>query len=432
MSWYDEEIHYARSIVLSNGDLLTKQNNDNSKYGGDISSTQDTFIDRAFKSKLFDKEIDVINTDWENSYSDLTYTEKKTFRNSVTSMTNIPLIYMSYVSVAFFNKFLHLDVSTEFKLMKLIGFVISFVLIQIAVSRLPFAKLSLLLLTLVPPYFLGMASISADSIFLGAIPLFIALSLELFLNKKDSNLSWSSLLGYFVVALLVTVSKPPSCLLVSFVLLILWARNKTRKISLIKSIFLVLMVLSLAFITIYWLWLVRDVDPTKYFGSSGNMGEQLAFIMKHPVYFVKVLFHNMASYNFFGMQLGYAENPIYMQMPMFIGVVSAVAIIFSLFIDDTDKEVFIGRKDLMIWNIYSYLLCFGVFILIFTAGYLQSSQVGSNEIMGVQPRYFLPFWFLLFFIPNRLKISNKFAKNIVILSSLSAWLTYFIFVFLQF
>ena len=35
-SWYDEEIHYVRSIQIANGDILKTKNNDNTKYGEEI------------------------------------------------------------------------------------------------------------------------------------------------------------------------------------------------------------------------------------------------------------------------------------------------------------------------------------------------------------------------------------------------------------
>ena len=100
-SWYDEEIHYVRSLQIANGDILRTKNNDNTKYGGVISINQNKFIDKAFQNKLFDKKIQAIDINWEKNYTNLSYTPKQVYRISVTAVNYMPFQYFPFVSPPF-------------------------------------------------------------------------------------------------------------------------------------------------------------------------------------------------------------------------------------------------------------------------------------------------------------------------------------------
>jgi len=113
MSWLDEQIHYARVIQLSNGDIFKSIDNDNSKWGGDISKNHQEFIDRSMSkivASLSSGEDSIISDDWSNYYNDLDYTEDKHFHIATGAVPYVPAVYGIYVLAADFNKILHLNI----------------------------------------------------------------------------------------------------------------------------------------------------------------------------------------------------------------------------------------------------------------------------------------------------------------------------------
>lgn len=429
-SWYDEEIHYVRSIQLADGDWFVKKDKtDETTYGGDISLSQNKFADRAFATKLFDPTKQAIDPNWISQYRDLAYTGQKVFRISVTAVSYFPLSYLPYTTVAWLNQFLQFDVALEFMLMKLAGFVTSFTLLILAVRFMPFAKISMLLLALIPPYFLTMASISADAYLFGIAPLFIALSLSLVEKiKSGAVLKRKDLLVFGLTGLGLTLAKLPAALLVGLTVPIILL-GCYKKISKKQLIYLSCFLLGMAMITLLWLKLVSGIDTGKYFGVVSDKQEQLAFIKSQPFAFLKTLFAAISHYNFFDMQLGYADGQQFMNLPVLAELLFPIGLIGSLFFSgNTLKEDKTVKNLSGLLYAYQSLLFLGITILVFLALYMDFNPVGSDQIQGVQPRYFLPYWLLLFGFKTRNNISSTVSQLYLIILGLSPLAYYLLLV----
>lgn len=429
-SWFDEEIHYVRSVQIANGDIFRTRNQDNSQYGGMISESQNAFVERSFNSKLFNEDIQAIETSWLSDYSDLPYSNKSIYRVSVTATSYVPISYFPYVLVVWGNKLLKLDVAKEFLVMKIVGFLFSFTFLFLAVRTIPYAKIALLALATLPPYFLSMASVTADSYLFGVAPLFMAYSLKILtiLIKKDS-LSWGQISLLSFLGLLVTLAKPPACFLVALLLPLALFGKLKGSLTTAKALTLLASVVTFALITLGWLYVIRHVDSTKYFGSVANVSEQLHFIKTNPRGFIDILRFSLLNYNFFALQLGYADQPSYMAIPMFPSLVAGVGLVCSVFIEEAQELP--GRKLVAWFDAIKVLLFVGITLFIFIILYLQYTAVAALTIDGVQPRYFLPFWLLLLSIRPRSVFSTKTSQIGIVLACLFPLFTYYFFLSLQ-
>lgn len=430
-TWFDEEIHYVRSIQLANGDILVTQDGDPTKYGGMISDTQNTFTERSFSSKLFDPEIQAIEGNWEEDYSDLPYSEEQVYRVSVTAASYMPISYTPYILAVWVNKGLQLSVAKEFMLMKLFGFLSSFIMLLLAVRFLPFAKVSLLALATLPPYFLSMTSVTADSYLFGVAPLFIAYAVSVFYRLDRGKILDTKHIGVLIfLAFLVTVAKPPTCFLVALLIPIIVKGRRSKRLTPRQSLSLVLTIVLLAILTFAWLYLVRHVDGTKYFNTTASVGDQLNFMMANPVEFLKIFAYNLLNYHFFDLQLGYADHPNYMSLPMLSELMAGIGLALSVFIGSSNNSK--QRYGLVgLFNGFKVLLFVAITLLIFLVLYIQFTPVASPIIEGVQPRYFLPFWLLLLTIRTKETVSSKLGQGLIVLSCLMPVMVYHLFILIQ-
>lgn len=432
-SWYDEEIHYVRSIQIANGDILKTKNNDNTKYGGYISVNENKFIDKAFQNKLFDKKIQAIDINWEKNYKNLTYTSQKVYRVSVTAVNYMPFQYFPFVAASFFSKVFKFNVTTEFILMRLSGFFVSFTLLLFSVRKLPFGKLTLMLLALCPPYFLSIASITADSFVFGMIPLFLAYVMSIFysiISKREVTID--ELIKFSIVSLALTLAKPPACLLISLVLFIAVV-GRTKKIFTKKYFyFLVSLIFVLAFITLFWQYTVRMVDGRAYFGiTEADSSSQIKFMLSYPILALKIFAKEISNFDFSYMQLGYADKTMYMQLPRLASSFYVIAIFSSIFIGEKNSINLIEKKYVKVFNLYKVFLFMTIVIISFAVLYLQFTPVASDVILGVQQRYFLPYWLLpLLVLPRSTTVDKKIITGVVI-AGLVPVAYYLLFTFVQ-
>ncbi|MBJ8349043.1 DUF2142 domain-containing protein [Streptococcus zalophi] len=434
-TWYDEEIHYVRSIQIANGDILKTQKQDNTKYGGNISQTQNKFITRAFNSKLFDKEIEAIEPNWMEDYDSITSNDKSIYKVSVTAVSYMPFQYFPFSFIVLINKILHLNVTTEFILMRLSGFLVSFVLLILAIRIIPFGKLTLILIALCPPFFLSMSSVTADSFVFGITSLFLAYSLSLIYKaiQRTDKITKNEIITYSFISLGLVFAKPPAFLLVALMipLIIVGLHNKvlTKK----QSLYFLSLILFLAFITLLWLFIVRNVDSSHYFGVAADISKQVAFLKSNPKTVLILLVKEISNYNFFGMQLGYADSANYMQLPMLSSFFIVISLTLSTFI--SDKVIEYGdtwnKKFVLFFNLYKIIGFIVIVGITFLLLYLQFTPVAAPQIDGVQPRYFLPYWLLLLSIAPQKINTNKKTISFIVLSGLVPLIYYFIFLYIQ-
>ena len=170
MSWYDEQVHYAR--------VLTYSNNLSSKSEGYITQSEQDFIHLSMtiiSKSLAQESQKIISIDWKSDFNNLTDSKEKVLtKDGSTAAVYSPLVYFPYIITAWTSKLLNLSTINTFLLLRLVGFLSVFWLFLLAIRKIPFGKATLLIIGSIPTVILSFTAISADTLTYGLIFLFVS------------------------------------------------------------------------------------------------------------------------------------------------------------------------------------------------------------------------------------------------------------------
>ena len=270
-----------------------------------------------------------------------------------------------------------------------------------AIKITPVHKWVLFMISFIPLTLLEAASLSADSFMLGLSFLIIAIFLKYAFKSSDKKLNVKDFYIFFVVLILLSLSKQVYFALLFLVLLIPASKFGNWKKKLIVTAFLFT---SILLITGLWSFLVKDlyvpiVPQISIFG-------QILYITGDPFRFPYVLLNTFLQYGL-SYQLLFIGNFI-LDIPLpvwWIGVY-----IISIFpVALLDKcEIEIAFKQKLISSIIFSL----VFLLLCAFVYISWTPVGQNTINGIQGRYFIPILPLLFILFYKWSYWKNFDQKI--------------------
>ena len=429
MSWYDEQVHYARVISYSH--------NLNPKGETYISEGEQEFIQRSMGTiakSLDQKTPNILSLDWKHDFKTLNKSKKlvKT-RDAIPASVYTPIVYLPYILATWVANILRLDIISSFIFLRLIGFLSVFILLILAFRKLPFGKATLLMIASIPTVILSFTAISADTLTYGLIFLFVAHMLNLYqkiaLSIKIKRVEFVKLL---IISVLLVLAKMPAFAVLALYLPMIYIGIKDKKLSKFQIIFLFTSLLFCAFLTIVWYLSIKDINGNvTYYGNTLiDQGKQLKFILSHPLRTLRVFIENILDFPYFDFQLGYSDFQRGMQVPVIISIFSLFSILNSFKIQDSEQPL-IDKKERIIYNSFSRLIFIGVSLLIFLIFYLQVTEVGSEKISGVQGRYFLSFLILLVpFSNGKSFLSIKQSKYVLYASVIPA-IYYILLMFYQ-
>lgn len=422
-SWYDEQNHYAKVISYSNFDF--------SRSSGTISSGQEEFINTGMQDiahSLGGYTEEVIGFDWIEEYSSLK-NSATTVASDLTTSASIytPIVYFPYILAGWISKFLTFNIVTEFILMRLLGFLVSFLIFAYAIKVTPVGKFPLSILGLLPTLVLSMTAVSADSLSNSMIILFLAYTLKIYSTLMDTHkLSNKDLVKYTLISLIVVFSKMPSFVVLGlyFPLIYLLYKTKTeKKKALILSFLFGIFLLS----TVTWALISTPKIPVENLPT--DTGQQIKFILSDIFNFIKILFKSILYYPFADMQMGYSDiHSVYSRMPMLLSVIYFGALAFSCSFRIIGEKILKNTNVLKVMYILRVLMIAFVVLFTFFTMYIKFSKVGSLEVSGVQPRYFYIYLALLFPVSNADMNNSKGMLTVWICSALPV--IYYLFLFL--
>lgn len=132
------------------------------------------------------------------------------------------------------------------------------------------------------------------------------------------------------------------------------------------------------------------VSNAAYSGDKRSVGTstmgQISYVIKNPLTYTKVLLKEM-----FGMLFGYTLTGVPYAGYAYLGTapfwVNWLLILLGIF-----TALFARTKEKLGKVIHglTHLMNFGVAAIVFSSMYISFTAVGSNQIMGVQGRYFIP------------------------------------------
>ncbi|HFI0458388.1 TPA: DUF2142 domain-containing protein [Streptococcus suis] len=433
MTWLDEPSHYARSIQIANGDLFVLNNGDYSQVGGAISTSQEEFINRGWNRE----DNPPLKPGWYSSYSDLKYSNLYVFKNSTNAVPYTPFVYLPYIFISFLGNFFKFPVAFEYQLMRLFGFLIFYVLFIFAVKKMPFAKLPMTMLGLIPTVFISWTSVSADGLTITSAFLFTAIIVALF-NKlvySSKSITFQEILELAIASLLVSVSKIPLFILLAILIPFLYLANEQKKLSKNSIKLLLFTIFYSALFFLVWFIFVKDLNTGAYFNRDVDTGKQLSYIFENIPRFISNLTKSLLSYNFLVFQLGYVSTDIDVNsVPKFLTFLFFVGLIISHIFERDNIFKRNNRANefkVLAWFSRSKTLMILLYVLlVFLILYLQFSEIGSNKIEGVQQRYFIPLYGFIFCFRSPMRIANR--KLVSIFSILTLLpLLYYVFLMIS-
>ena len=407
MNGFDEAAHYGRSIQVAHGEFMVLEDDDWSQIGGNLSQSQYEFIERARTNNTQGGEYPAVQFNWLKNYTDLKYTTETIFYTNTNAIPYTPFVYLPYTVTFWVTEMLKLPPGIEFFIMRLVGLIFFSIIWCLAVKVIPFGKLTLSLIGIGPSLLMGFSTITADGYTIAFSALFFAVVLKIaykmiYLKKKIATID---LIEIASVSLALVLGKMPLFVFVGLILPLIIIGMKSKLMKNSQMISLLVLIVGCAMITLFWLYIVRNVNTGAFFLRDVSTERQLNFIFSDITNFTKLLISTIANYNLFKFQLAYTNFGYYFSyIPTNITFLYVATLIFSSFINDSEVVETIINNNTKYFSIFSFfknLLSISFVFLVFIILYLQFSTVGSEVIEGVQERYFIPIYIILLsFLPK--------------------------------
>ena len=147
-------------------------------------------------------------------------------------------------------------------------------------------------------------------------------------------------------------------------------------------------------------------------GSNVSMSGQLQFLMNNKAQGFDILFNNFRNF----ISIGYLKNGFasfgHLSEEHYFGELLVIIFIIICILDRNDFDK--CRYNNRILRGYLILMYYGLIALIELAFYLVFTQVGDGTVVGIQPRYILPFIYPLAAMVPSPYVRIAFDKKIMI------------------
>jgi uncharacterized membrane protein len=272
---------------------------------------------------------------------------------------------------------------------RLLNLICGVLLTYFALRLIPFAKVALFVIALLPMTVMLMASLSPDSLALGGIFFFSALVLRLTRQEEISNRALAAL---GVSGILLLNVKPAYALIALLVLLLRPAQfGSVKRYALAVTGIVGASLGLMAFLALTAPHSQALQDTILGPNNGVSSGEQVSFMLHHPVAFVKAIFATFDTRGLF-----YGKIAVGAFEWGNAAVTDVVAVIAGL----AFAAVIAAREKVQLeaWRRALILGVSGLTALVICAAfYMSFSRVGSATVEGLQGRYFVPSVTLAFF-----------------------------------
>lgn len=386
----DEITHASKALDISYGHFLSKANEN-----GEAELTYSKKLDDIFslENKTYEDYFDSIN---EQKSEEIVYK----FSNMALYS---PICHLVQAIGMLITRVFGASLIVQLYAGRIMNLLVSLLLIYFSIKYIPFNKILVILIAFLPISMQEMASLSSDALTIAISLFYVSYLLHLRLDDNIKELSKKDWLVLILSSITVSMSKIvylPLCLLL---FLIPENKLKTRKNKVLKlgSLFLGVTILNL-------LWLVYSSRFLIEYNIGVNSKEQVLFILKNPIQYLFIMAKTLNIY-FQSWWLGLVGNDLgifglYTINISYVYAYSLSIVLIALLFVNENKDIKIDK----ITRMFLAFVFICITVLIFTSLYVQFNRVQNTQIIGIQPRYFIP---LLLLIPiicnNKTLIFNK-------------------------
>ena len=388
---YDEEDHLVRVWELSAFSFIPAQlSAQEMKY-------PIIFRDIAYRQQAV---AGIIDAGFWQRYSGTSLYERGYVHRKINtkSVYSPALLLPQAITMRYLGRQANLPALTVFYLCRFAGLISYLILVWLAIRLMPFGKWILLVLAVSPMALFQATTISTDAISNGIGFLFIAGCLSVAASKE---IGWREC-GYLILLIFLLFLAKLNLLPLVLLPFLLTPPSKFIK----KTIYLFLLAAAvILFIVEVAGWnLITSTRLEPLLANEANLTAQLLYILGHPLIFFQAIINdfitNGLSY-FQGWINGYGYY--YWTPPQIVSLFFLLSLGSATLIASTSDQI---SKKFRI-----------IFILVFVTGYLATivslyltfTPVGSDQVFGVQGRYFIPLVLPLFLLLSSLLSTKKIA-----------------------
>lgn len=298
------------------------------------------------------------------------------------------------------------------------------ILLGMAVSIAPIGKRLLMVISMLPIMIFQSANYTYDITVISFIILALSIIIREYVYKKEKfRYRWRIL--FFVCLFIGCSPKAVYCPLILSGLLLgkeKFYSDKDRKIF--KGAVISGLLILLSSFVLPVIFSPQEVADTR--GGDTSEARQIEYVLKQPFAYAYVLARNVLnSLAEYIMGNALLCNWAYLGVGKFTYCYSALLAGVTLtdsYIDDGVEKRTMSLREKVFWFIQIAM----VIVLIWTALYLNFTEVGKTVIAGVQARYYLPFIFVLYlcFQTNKIYVTYKKEMYQMVVTLLSCGLLF--------
>lgn len=390
VSW-DDEIHYARALELSNvlNDVMYKADEINIgeytiKIGEHLGYERNSYVQNRDR-------LDAIYESKELVSHEFTYF-------NFSSVSSIP----SAIGIIL-GRGLNLSYTSVFNMGRLFNLLPYIVLFYLAIKRLKYGKVLAACIGLIPTSIFMASSYSYDS----WVTAFTVLGFAYFIRElqEETYVTYKSMI---IMIGSLTLGCLPKAIYFPLLFPLLFMPTKKFKDKKQQKVYYA-MVIGAALFLIGTFLLPMLIGGTGTGDARGgtevNATEQIKFILHNPWQYAKILYQFLLSYISIGNAGAMLQKFSYVGDGGYYGIVCLIlAVVAFLDTEDTDNNHTLVKGMALLANT-------GVIVLASTALYIDFTAVASTTIAGVQGRYLIPTIFPALYSLGWCGTKHKINKN---------------------
>lgn len=369
MAHPDEMNHFTRAELLSEGILFPEKTDMGVRVNDDYYFS----LNEAQKGlTVFDNPHDF---DPITEHKGYTQTNDSPFYSYIPSAIGILLA-----------KCLHLTSVFALFFARLLNLILYAGVAYWAIKKAPAYKIGLTLIATMPIAIAQVSSTSYDAFIITFTLIILAYFIKMYKEKAENK----DLAIFFISILLISLIKPPYIML-SFLIFTIPKDNfvENRNYS-----FIAIILLFAATVLSFSSFLTPTASTISASANNISSSAQLTYIINNPTAILDIIKNSITL-----IPDTFVLNSSFFHYADFKGLKAlklAYLIFFILFAVLYQQDINFSKRNRLILSSIFLIIYFGIFAVL----YLIWTPVGSNTILGVQSRYFVPIIALLPFIIN--------------------------------
>lgn len=392
VSW-DDEIHYLNTLKVSNflnGIMYTADEKNISEYAKNIRERN------GYDRKTEADYVEELNRSYEKQ-------EAEKYAFPYPEISSIP--YIPAAAGVMLGRGLNLSYVGVFNLGRIFQLLTYVLLLSLAITKVKYGKVLVAMIGLIPTSIFMAAHYSYDWWVTG----FTVLGFAYFIAELQDDKPLENKNALIMVGAIALGCIPKAIYFPILLPLLFMPKKKFKSEKQRKCYYIIIILGVLLLVASFLLPMLNPAnDMSDSRGGAGvNATEQIKFILKNPIEYIKILFNFELDYISIRNTSAMLYKFAYVGEGQYHGVMSVLLLLLAfLDKDETEKKHGLVRSSMLIGNM-------AAIVLATTALYISFTAVGHNTVEGMQGRYLVPTIYPALFALGFMKVPHKIKKNVL-------------------